>query len=80
MTVKMKRSSKTALIVFTVILSLSVAFCTFYVSDYYRADENAIDAFSPVSGISENAAEPGKLVFMPEKCKNGNDFLSRRKG
>lgn len=72
--VKMKRGSKAALVVFAVMLSLAVAFCAFYVSDYYRAEEKAIAAFSPASGISENAAEPGKLVFMPENAKTAMIF------
>ena len=47
------------------LLITAVAVCAIYVSDYYRADEEAIEVFSE-GGISWRQTQSGDIVFEPE--------------
>ena len=46
-----------------VVIALIVGGCAWYVSDYYRADTVAIEAFMPTSSVKEECPEPGILTF-----------------
>ena len=54
--VKDKRKRKQFIIIFSIILGFTflVGVCAGYVSDYYRADLESIEAFSPMNKVSIN--------------------------
>ena len=45
-----------------------------YVGDYYRADQNAIEAFAPMNAVSTELLDDGTLVFKPESATKGFVF------
>ena len=57
----------------TLILALFIA-GVIYVSDYYHADDEAIDAFLPAYNAQTQTLSDGSLVFEPEKPKAGFIF------
>ena len=69
-----KRKRKIFIITSTVILALAiiVGACAIYLNDYYRADNEAIDAFLP-EGTTWNE-ESGRIVFEPEGATKGFIF------
>ncbi len=72
-TVKTKKRARIALaavILFLLALFLGMAF---YVSDYYRAEEAAIQAFLPVE-VEERQEADGTLLFLPEGATVGVIF------
>lgn len=62
---KIKKKSLITLIV-ALIFSVSVSICTVYLLDYYKADEEAIDAFVNSSEIKEYKLKRGVMAFEPE--------------
>lgn len=56
------------------ILLITVLVCAIYVSDYYRADTEAIAAFAPVDRITELKLDDGTLAYIPEKPAAGFIF------
>ncbi len=57
-------------------LTLAIIFgaCAIYLSDYYRADENAITAFLPMQQSEFYTLENGDVVFIPEESTAGLIF------
>jgi len=45
-----------------------------YVGDYYRADWDAIEAFSPMKAVPTELHDDGTLVFKPENATKGFIF------
>lgn len=56
-----------------VFATITVAFAG-YVSDYYRTDWDAVEAFSPMNSVSTELHDNGTLVFEPENAAKGFIF------
>lgn len=56
------------------VLMIIVGACAGYVGDYYRADQNAIDAFSPMYEVSAERLDDNTLVFKPDNATKGFVF------
>lgn len=71
-----KQKRKRFIIISAVILALGIitGSCISYVNDYYRADMEAIGAFSSMNAVSKEEVEDGTLVFKPEKATTGFIF------
>ncbi|MBE6539830.1 MAG: alpha/beta hydrolase [Ruminococcaceae bacterium] len=50
----------------TAVFVLIIAACGIYVNDYYRADADAINAFTVSASIRQTALTDGTIVFEPE--------------
>ncbi len=63
-----KRNKKALLItsIVTFVLALIIGFCSLYVNDYYRADQNAIQAFGYTETVEEQTWQDGTLVYKPK--------------
>ena len=70
-----KRKRKIFIIKMSIILTLAViaGACTIYLGDYYRADNEAIDAFLPL-GTTWKEEPDGTIVFEPEGATKGFIF------
>lgn len=70
-----KRKRKIFIITMSIILTLAViaGACTIYLSDYYRADNEAIGAFLP-QGTTWKEEPDGTIVFEPEGATKGFIF------
>ena len=51
--------------VLTVVIALT-AVCALYLGDYYRADAEALEAFSPATPVTREEWEDGTVVIRPE--------------
>jgi hypothetical protein len=72
---KEKRKRKIVIIASPIILILAIVVaCAIYVSDYYRADSEAIEAFEPMHKVSREQLEDGTMVFKPENATAGFIF------
>lgn len=73
---KNKCKRKTTIILSSVILALVIltGACAIYVSDYYRADSQAIRAFAPMDSVSLETLDDGTLVFSPKNATAGFIF------
>ena len=73
MTIKRKK-----LLIWIISVALSLALitggCVIYVSDYYRADSEAISAFTSDHSVEANEISDGILVFEPEDAIAGFIF------
>ena len=69
----MKKKSKFLLGV-SLFLSVCVLFCTVYVNDYYRADANAMAAFSPSATVERQLIGENTIVYTPEAPRCGLIF------
>lgn len=69
----MKKKSK---ILFAIITALAVFVLLFaaYVSDYYRADADAIAAFASAELVEQQLADENAIVYMPENPHTGLIF------
>ena len=56
------------------VLVIMAGACMLYVGDYYRADQNAMEAFAPMNSVSAEQHEDGTLVFRPENAAKGFIF------
>jgi len=56
------------------VLAIIAGVCAAYVSDYYRADWDAIEAFEPMDSVSTQLHDDGTLVFKPENATKGFIF------
>ena len=56
------------------VLCACLGACAVYLGDYYRADEEAIEAFAPMSEVSYSALESGALVFEAQNASKGLIF------
>ena len=60
------RSRKKPIVILTAMLLTAALLCgafAIYVGDYYRADAQAIEAFSPAEAIEQSTVDDGTLVF-----------------
>ena len=67
-----KPKIKIILIILVTVFILLTAICGIYLSDYYRADMEAIEAFAPTAPIQTD--NHGNLVFGPEDAATGFIF------
>lgn len=69
---------KSGLVKFTAVLLSAViligAACALYLGDYYRADTDAIAAFTEGSTVDMQVAENGNLLWVPEEPSAGLIF------
>lgn len=73
---KSKRKRKIVITTASIVLVLMiiVGACAGYVGDYYRADQNAIEAFSPMNEVSAERLDDNTLVFKPDNATKGFVF------
>lgn len=55
-------------------VAVLVGVCAVYVSDYYRADAEAIAAFATVNPVSSETPDGSTVVYTPENAKAGLIF------
>lgn len=70
----MKKKSKKILVCIGVLVSVIVLVCGVYVSDYYHADETAIEMFEVEHSVEMITDKQGNLIFAPEDAKVGFVF------
>ena len=58
----------------TLVLAIIVVSCAIYLSDYYRADMAAIEAFITEKEVPYKVIEGDDIVFKPEICRAGLIF------
>ena len=70
-----KRKRKILIITTSIVLALAmiVGSCAIYLSDYYRADNEAISVFLP-QGTTWKEEPDGRIVFEPERAEKGFIF------
>lgn len=56
------------------VLAIITGICAGYVGDYYRADQEAIDAFAPMDMVSAELVDDGTLVFKSDNATKGFIF------
>ena len=56
------------------VLTIIAGVCAGYVGDYYRTDQNAIEAFAPINAVSTELLDDDTLVFKPENATKGFIF------
>lgn len=73
---KNKCKRKVSAIVSAAVLALViiVGACAVYVGDYYRADQGAIESFTPMNSVSVKTLDDGTLVFSPGNTTTGFIF------
>ena len=71
-----ERKRKTRRIAASVALAAAIlaGVCVRYVSDYYRTDWDAVEAFAPMSAVSAERLDESTLVFKPESATKGFVF------
>jgi len=67
------KSAKVAAVVLAAMLVL-VAACAVYLGDYYRADPDAVAAFTAEGAVEMETAQNGNLVWAPEQARCGLIF------
>ncbi len=73
---KDKRKKRIVITTISIILvfAVIVVACGIYLSDYYKADERAIEAFASINQVSFHTLENGTIVFEPENATHGFIF------
>lgn len=71
---KQKRKIVIPVCLTILVLVIIAGACVGYVSDYYRADQAAIEAFAPMDTVPVEQLEDGSLVFKPENAAKGLIF------
>ncbi len=71
---KRKRSLFIVIVSVVIVLSLLLGACAIYLGDYYRADEEAIEAFAPMSKVKFRELSDGSFVFEPDEIEAGFIF------
>jgi len=69
----MKRTRKILIVIAAVIVALIIA-CGAYLSDYYHADTEAVEAFASTSTVQMQQDDAGNYIFMPEDPEVGMIF------
>ncbi len=69
----MKRTRKFLIVIGVVIAALIIA-CGAYLSDYYHADTEAVEAFASTSTVQMQQDDAGNYIFMPEDPEAGMIF------
>lgn len=70
----MKKKSIKILVCIGVLVSAIILVCGIYVSDYYHADETAIEMFEVDHSVEMITDKQGNLIFAPEEAKTGFIF------
>ena len=71
---KRKRKIFIAAASIVLVLAIIAGICAGYVSDYYRADQVAIEAFAPMNAVPLELLDSGTMVFKPENATKGFIF------
>lgn len=71
---KRKRSLFIVVASLFLVVTIALGACAIYLGDYYRADEEAIEAFAPMSRVEFEELSDGSFVFEPEEIKAGFIF------
>ena len=71
---KQKRIALISILSVVLLLTILLGVCAFYVSDYYRADTDAIEAFASMGEVTVRSPEKGMIVFEPENPVAGLVF------
>ena len=71
---KKHKRLKIGLIAVAAVLLVMVVACAIYVNDYYRADQEAITAFTSKSTITRQVLEDDTIVYEPSDVKAGFIF------
>ena len=73
---KDKRKRKIFVTAASIVLVLAIiaGVCAGYVGDYYRTDQEAVEAFAPMNVVSTELLEDGTRVFKPENATKGFVF------
>ena len=71
-----KRKKRILIVVLSVIIILVIMLvaCAIYLSDYYRADKNAIDAYEPENKVAKQVLENDNIIYTPENVEAGFIF------
>lgn len=69
----MKRTRKILIVIGAVIAALIIA-CGAYLSDYYHADTEAVEAFASTSTVQMQQDDAGNYIFVPEDAQTGVIF------
>lgn len=69
----MKRIHKILIVITAVIIAIVIA-CGAYLSDYYHADTEAVEAFASTSTVQMQQDDAGNYIFMPEDSEAGMIF------
>lgn len=71
-----KRNRKLLISITAILATLIILFsvCVVYVSDYYRADTEAIAAFPTADNVSKQILADNTIVYQPEEVKAGLIF------
>ena len=68
-----RRTVKTIALLILAILVMTLG-CAIYLNDYYIADWESIEGFTPVPAVDVYQAANGSYVFAPEDAKTGFIF------
>ena len=71
---KRKRKIFITAALIVLVLAIIAGVCASYVGDYYRADQNAIEAFAPMNAVSTELLDDDTLVFKTENATKGLVF------
>ncbi len=71
---KLKRRIFISVTAVVLVLAIIVGACAVYVSDYYRADLDSIEAFASMNEVSFKTLDDGTMIFEPENAKIGFIF------
>lgn len=69
-----KRKLKITLISVALVLAVIVTASAIYLCSYYRADEDAIEAYAPMNEVEYSTLKNGSIVFTPENAIAGFIF------
>lgn len=56
------------------VVVLVIAVCAAYLGDFYRADTDSIDAFTPANVVEQYQNDDGYLIFEPDETTTGFIF------
>lgn len=71
---KRKRKILIWVVSIVAVLAVIVGACAVYVSDYYRADVQAIAAFASTNTVNKEVLDDNTIVYAPEKAAAGLIF------
>lgn len=71
-----KRKKRILIVVLSVVivLGLMLVACAIYLSDYYRADRSAIEAYEPENKVTKQVLENDNIIYTPENVEAGFIF------
>ena len=69
----LKTKRKWPWIIVAIVATMVIA-CGIYLSDYYHADMEAVEAFAPAAAVEMHTDENGKYIFKPDNATKGLIF------